>query len=313
MSPTRPTRWGVAGCSATLVEPLGVALSDSKLATSVAVLADPSAWEDAAHSEHLARLLHTDVVAAASFPARGAEASYLSPAAAAGSAGMQLLRALARAGCALLMEPPLPPEAGQLAGQGSSTVLLAAAHLWRWHPVAVTASDLVEANEIGEVLAAEIQIGRTSRPPSLAGALDVLGLLLAGDDVAALRPSGPSPGGASTSEWHGRTRGGVPVRMALTRPDVPTDSCAITVTGISGQINALMQPLGGDATTRWNRLQLVADGQTETVPVPAAEPVRVLVDRFSRAALGASPWGWSFTRDLRLQALARDAAGESAH
>ena len=313
MSPARSTRWGVAGCSAKLLEPLGGALSDSMLATSVAVLRDPSAWEDTAHSERLARLLHTDLVAAADFPAVGAEASYLSPAAAAGSAGGQLLRGLARAGCALLLEPPLSPEAEQLAGGGSSGVLLAAAYLWRWHPVAVTASDLVEANGIGEVLAAEIQIGTTARLPSLAGALDVLGLLLAGDDVADLRPNGPSPGGANAPEWQGRTRGGVPVRVALTRPDVPPDGCAITVTGDKGQINAPLQAPGGDATTGWNRLQLVTDGQSETVPVPATDPVRVLVDRFSRAALGASPWGWSFARDLRLQELALDAAGDAAH
>jgi len=49
----------------------------------------------------------------------------------------------------------------------------------------------------------------------------------------------------------------------------------------------------------------------EIIPVPDADPVRVLVDRFSRATLGAAPWGWSFARDLRLQALARDAVTPS--
>jgi predicted dehydrogenase len=329
MSPARPTRWGVAGCRARLLEPLGVALRDSELATSVAVLADPSAWDDAAHPERLARLLRTDVVAAAGFPSAGAEASYLSAAAADGSEGMQLLRALARAGCALLLQPPLPPAAEELAAPGSSPVLLAAAHLWRWHPVAVTASDLVEAHGIGEVLSAGIQTGiqtgiqsgPSSGPASRAGLLDVLGLVLAGDDVAALQPAGPGPGrpaAPGTTEWQGRTRGGVPVRVALSAPDVPPDGCTITVTGSRGQINAAMQApggpggAGGDAAAGQGRLQLVADGQDETVPVLPTDPVRVLVDRFSRAALGASPWGWSFARDLRLQALARDAAGQSA-
>ena len=100
--------------------------------------------------------------------------------------------------------------------------------------------------------------------------------------------------------------------MALSGLDVPPDGCAITVTGNRGQINALMRAPGGDATAGRGQLRLVADGQTETVPVPAAEPVRVLIDRFSRAVLGASPWGWSFARDLRLQTLAGDAAGKSA-
>ena len=315
MSPARPTRWGVAGCSAGLLEPLGVALRDSELATSVAVLADPSGWDGAGDPERLAKLLHTDVVAAAGFPAAGAEASYLSSAAAAGNQGVQLLRALVRAGCALVMEPPLPPGAEQLAAHASSPVLLAAAHLWRWHPVAVTASDLVEAHVIGAVLSVEIQVSPSSGPPCLAGPLDVLGLILAGDDVASLQPTGPSTGRPGTPEWQGRTRGGLPVRVAPSGPDVPPDACAITVTGNRGQINAVMQAPGapgGDGTAGRGRLQLVADGQTETVPIPAAEPVRVLVDRFSRAALGASPWGWSFARDLRLQALARDAVGESA-
>ena len=165
MSPTRPTRWGVAGCSATLLEPLGVALRDSELAASVAVLADSSAWDDAGDPERWRGCCTATSWRRRASPRRELKRHTCPAAAAAGSEGIQLLRTLARAGCALLIEPPLPPGTEQLAAHGSSPVLLAAAHLWRWHPVAVTASDLVEGYGIGEVLSAEIQIGPSSGRP----------------------------------------------------------------------------------------------------------------------------------------------------
>ena len=314
MSPARPTRWGVAGCSSTLLEPLGVALRDSEIASGIAVLAAPAAWDDPRAPERLARLLEIEPVEAADFSAAGAEATYLTPAAASSraAAGADLLHVLAGARSALLLEPPVPASAEQLAGRASAPVLLATAHLLRWHPVAVTASDVVEAREVGEVLSAEIQVGIPPGLPSVLGTIDVLGLVLGGDDVAALQPIDPEPGSdPGPARWHGRTRGGIQVHVAAPAPDMPQGACSITVTGSKGRLTAIMEHPGGDPTREPGRLLLESAGRDEIIPVPDADPVRVLVDRFSRAALGASPWGWSFARDLRLHALARDAVTPS--
>lgn len=308
MSPARPTRWAVAGCGASLVEPLGRALRDSGLAAGVAVLADPAAWEEPGAPEHMASLLHADPMQAAALLAAGPEATYLAPAAAAGEHGADLLRALADAGSALLIEPPVPAPVRQLASAGSSPVLLATAHLWRWHPAAVSASDLVEARAVGQASSAEIHLAAPTEPGRLAGALDVLGLVLGGDDVASLQPSDEVlHDGPGFRRWQGRSRGGLEVIVAGPVPGVPPAGCTITVTGGKGRIDAVLAGADREAGQERGRLDLVADGRTEAIPFADIEPVRVLVDRFSRAALGAAPWGWSFTRDLRLQALAQAA------
>ena len=314
MSPARPTRWGVAGCSSRLLEPLGAALRDSELASGIAVLAAPAAWDDPRAPERLARLLGIEPIEAVDFSAAGAEATYLTPAAASCgvAAGADLLHALASARSALLVEPPVPASAERLAGRGSAPLLLATAHLLRWHPVAVIASDAVEAREVGEVLSAEIQVGISPGLPSVLGTIDVLGLVLGGDDVATLQPIDPEPGSdPGPARWHGRTRGGIPVHVAAPAPEMPQGACSITVTGSKGRLTAIMEYPGGDPNRGPGRLQFEGEGRDEIIPVPDADPVRVLVDRFSRAALGAAPWGWSFARDLRLQALARDAVTRS--
>ena len=308
-----------------------MALRDSELAAGVAVLADPAAWDDPGAPDRLARLLHANAVPPAAFLAAGAEATYLTAAAAAGGAGADLLHALTRAGGGLLLAPPAPAAAEQLAGHGQSQPLLATAHLWRWHPVAVTASDAVEARSVGAAVSVEVRVGASPGPAWLAGALDVLGLVLGGDDVATLQAQDAAPRADRTGEagqgpqgqgpqgpqgppggrWRGHTRGGTPVRVSGPEPGVPAAGCSITVTGSKGHLNAIMTSPWGRPGAEQGRLEVRTEGRTEKIPVPGTDPMRVLVDRFSRAVLGASPWGWSFARDLRLQALADAAAGEA--
>jgi len=274
--------WAVLGGSPAALR-FAAALAGSGEGVPVTVL-------DAAGSSQLRALLPAAAVADslhAAVSAPGVQAVYVGTTA---NAHLAAATAAAAARRAVLLEPPLTAdladaEAVVAACDGR---VAGTAYPLRWHPAHLAAAAEIDAGALGDVHAV------TAAGVEAAAFVDLVGLLL-GDDVAALRLPGHGAG-ATGAVLTGSTRRGVSVALlraaAGSRLEVLGTAGTLTATGTLG---------GAPGGT----LELASAGEP-ALPVPfdaTRSPEVELVERFSRAALGAGPWGYHLLRDLRLQRL----------
>ncbi|MFB8384567.1 Gfo/Idh/MocA family protein [Streptomyces rubiginosohelvolus] len=254
---------------------------------------------------------------------------------------------VAEAGAAVLCEKPLAADLTDaerlVAACRRAGVLAATAFDQRFHPAHRAVREVVSSGAMGTVTAVRITYccwlppawSPDGRPydnwradPVRAGGgaaldlaphgLDLVGVLLGGDDVAELtallqRQVHPYPvdDGAVLA---GRTNNGVllSLHVAYNTPDM-LPRRRLEVVGTRGQLTAL-DTLGQDAG---GELWLTGAHTARRVPVPfdtAASPFAIQISEFSAAAVAVragrpvrDAWPWPLTRDLALHHLLLDA------
>lgn len=168
----------------------------------------------------------------------------------------------------------------------------------RWHPAHLLMGDMVEQGELGTVTAVRVVDAEV-----LPG-LDLLAVLL-GEDAARLAVQRGADGGLAIA---GATRRGVLLSQHVwTGTPTTRPGSRVEVVGTGGVLTAVdtMGARAGGTLTLSG-----PDGVARPVPFDAAlSPATAQVERFSLAALGASPWGYHLLRDLRLQRLLAAAGG----
>jgi len=168
----------------------------------------------------------------------------------------------------------------------------------RWHPAHLLMGDMVEQGELGAVTAVRV-VDAQAMP-----GLDLLAVLL-GEDAARLAAQRGADGGLAIA---GATRRGVLLSQHVwTGTPTTRPGSRVEVVGTGGVLTAV-DTMGARAG---GTLTLTGpDGVARPIPFDAAlSPATAQVERFSLAALGASPWGYHLLRDLRLQRLLAAAGG----
>ncbi|MFD4025781.1 Gfo/Idh/MocA family protein [Streptomyces sp. NPDC058576] len=262
-------------------------------------------------------------------------------------AHLPVAAAAAAAGVAVLCEKPLAADLTDaerlVAACHEAGILAATAYDQRFHPGHRAGREVVSSGALGTVTAVRITYccwlppawSPDGRPydnwrtdPVRAGGgaaldlaphgLDLVGVLLGGDDVAELtalvqhqvHPYAVDDGAVLA----GRTGGGVLVSLhvAYNTPDT-LPRRRLEVIGTLGQLTAV-DTLGQDAG---GELWFTGVDSARRVPVPfdtAASPFAVQVREFSEAAVAVrdgqavqAAWPWPLTRDLALHRLLLDA------
>lgn len=233
----------------------------------------------------------------------------------------EAVEAAAEARRAVLVEPPFPTDlAGAAAMVDAADGLVASAAFdQRWHPAHLALAEALDRGAVGEITEVRISFGcwlpgdEGSRPDAALTlapqAIDLIGMLL-GEDLIRLcaqistRVHAGAP--ADGAVLSGGTRRGVlaSVQVSSCTPQ-PLPRRRIEVLGTRGQLTALGtlgHRKGGSLTlTRLDGVEVGVTFDVETSPVAGQ------LERFSLAAIGASPWGYHLLRDLRLHRLLRDA------
>lgn len=321
--------WALVGCGWIGRDHVAPALREAEAARPVTV------WDlDRAAAERVAEQLPgarvaTDLADAVGDP--GVQAVYV---ATPGAAHLQGVLAAAAARRAVLVEKPL---AGDLADAealvGACDGLVAGTALQqRWHPGHLALADALDSGAVGEVTAVRIAYGcwlpagrrpagaapdedNGLTPPLVAGGgagldlapdgVDLVGMLL-GDDLVRLTAQRSTRVHDSAVD-DGAVLAGVTRRGVLfsshvsycTPEELPRRR--LEVLGTRGQLCAV-DTMGHTAGG------MVLHTRLDGIDVPVAydtvtSPVSEQLQRFSLAAVGASPWGYHLLRDLRLHRL----------
>jgi len=293
--------WAVLGSRGSVPTDLALALRGAGAAHVVTVADD-----DRGAAQRLSALLPGSRVAASADEAvghAGVQAVYVATPAAAHLDGVLAAAAARRA---VLIAAPLGADladAGAIV-EACDGLVAGTARPLRWHPAHLALADAVERGDIGAVTTVRIGLatldaaGQIALGPAveLGHVVDLVGMLL-GDDIVALSEVAAEPGRVTLA---GETRRGVGVSVEVF-PGPAREPTHLDVLGDGGRLRArgtLGPEPGGHLTlTRPDGVALPVAFDRTTSPV--AEEVQ----RFSLAALGASPWGYHLLRDLRLQGL----------
>lgn len=321
--------WALVGCGWIARDHVAPALREAASAHAVTV------WDhDPAAAERVAALLPGARVARSLDDAvgdPGVQAAYVATPNAAHREGVLAAAAARRA---VLVEKPLAADGAdaEAIADACDGLVAGTAFDQRWHPGHLALAGAVEQGGVGTVTAVRIAYGcwlpAGWRPPgadpaqpnwrvdpAVAGGgagldlaphgVDLVGALL-GDDLVRLTAQTSTRvqdiGVDDGAVLAGRTRRGVLVSQHVsycTPDELPRRRLEVLGTeGMLTAVDTMGQTAGGTVTLRRR------DGVEAPVAFDTdASPFTEQVQRFSLAAVGASPWGYHLLRDLRLHRL----------
>lgn len=291
--------WAIVGCGTVAQAVVVPALRTATAAHAVTVWDRDPAAAAALHRDLPGAWVAADLAGCVGDP--GVHAVYVATPADAHRAPVEVAAAAKKA---VLVESPLTVGVADAAAIAAACDGLVAGTAFadRWHPAHLALSEVIDSGDVGTVTAVRLLGGE------VAHAVDLVGMLL-GDDLVRLEARGGSGGrGGSVREsvrLTGVTRRGVTVLIHGSPDASHAHRSRVEVHGTGGHL-AAVDTLGGAAggtlaLTRGEGLDEHLAFDEELSPASAQ------LQRFSLAAVGASPWGYHLLRDVRLQRLLLEA------